>query len=267
MAYHRAYYSIIQYCPDRGRAEAANVGVVVMCPELSFVDAKISTNNARIRRFFGSASFDSLRLQLIKNAFEDRIKERFDWSDGLADLERFIATRANDLQLTAPRSLKTDNPRADLDGLFRDFVDANRSPKRTPQPASFRHLREALRAPGMQNRITFNEKILIPVLGKELTIPYTYHNGVTNLIKPQLFRGGADAVSRIASELAVEGDLLQRHRVGRERKLIVVASFADDARQMEAQVDHLFAEYQVRVVDETAVDALVQEIDINAHII
>lgn len=35
----KGYYSIIQYCPDLSRFEAANVGVLLFCPERAFLKA------------------------------------------------------------------------------------------------------------------------------------------------------------------------------------------------------------------------------------
>ena len=33
----RGYYCIIQYCPDLGRLEAANIGVLLFCPDRGFL--------------------------------------------------------------------------------------------------------------------------------------------------------------------------------------------------------------------------------------
>ena len=49
----KGYYSLVQYCPDVARQEAANVGVVLFCPELAFLEARLASSNHRIRRFFG----------------------------------------------------------------------------------------------------------------------------------------------------------------------------------------------------------------------
>ena len=37
----RGYYSLIQFCPDTCRLEVANVGVVLYCPEVSFLISKL----------------------------------------------------------------------------------------------------------------------------------------------------------------------------------------------------------------------------------
>jgi hypothetical protein len=43
------YYSLIQYCPDAAREEAANVGVVLFCPEVDYLEARTVSGNDRIR--------------------------------------------------------------------------------------------------------------------------------------------------------------------------------------------------------------------------
>ena len=60
----KGYYSIIQYCPDLSRLEAANIGVLLFCPEVRFIRAKTSAGNDRIRRFFGTDILDKERLAL-----------------------------------------------------------------------------------------------------------------------------------------------------------------------------------------------------------
>ena len=54
MTAHKGYYSVVQYCRDRSRLEAANTGVLLFCPELGYLQARTSRDNARIRRFFRS---------------------------------------------------------------------------------------------------------------------------------------------------------------------------------------------------------------------
>jgi hypothetical protein len=55
-------YSIVQYCPDLGRFEGANVGVLLFCPERAFLKALTIRNYSRIIRFFGTEGHDWKRL-------------------------------------------------------------------------------------------------------------------------------------------------------------------------------------------------------------
>jgi hypothetical protein len=272
MSFHRAYYSIIQFCPDRGRAEAANIGVLLLCPELGFVRAKTSGHPRRVRQFFGKGAVDAQRLQLIEQGIEARVRDSYDWSEGLPDLERFISTRANDIQLTPARSMKTSDPELDLDALFRDLVDdselalvavAKMSP--SPESKALAKLDSGLRVPGVRERIRFDERVVVPVLDKPLDIPYVYANGRVNLVKPVQFEGRAATVTRHASELAIEGDLLQKYSSDGPRQLIVLPSYAGKASQAAENVDSLFYEYKVRVVHEEEVDAFLAEVAETAH--
>ena len=53
----KGYYSILQFVPDLERAEGANIGVVLFCPERRFLDVMVSHNNDRVRHFFGGQNF------------------------------------------------------------------------------------------------------------------------------------------------------------------------------------------------------------------
>lgn len=274
MTGHRAYYSLIQYCPDRSRAEAANIGVVLVCPELEFIRARTVGNNQRVKRFFGASAIDSKRFRLVERAIEARIANHYDWSSGVADLERFISTRANDIQLTPHRSMKSTNPEADLEQLFEELVLertdalARVRPDR-PQPAEvdrvFAYLDNEFRAPRFQGRIRFNELVEIPVLGKQLEVEYAFDNGAENLIKTMTFRGREETILRDATELAVEGDLLSRHAGPRSRQLIVLPVFTAKPGDAPARVGQLFSEYNVRLVEPEQVAAFVQEVAERAH--
>src|SRR3954453_23761115 len=113
----RGYYSIIQYCPDLGRLEAANIGVLLFCPDREFLAARMSSDNARIRHFFGDGEHDWARINSYKLGIEDRLKVEKDLLRTLDDLQGFMARRANLIQITPPRLMKVTNPEKDLDRL------------------------------------------------------------------------------------------------------------------------------------------------------
>ena len=118
----RGYFSLIQYCPDLSRLEAANIGVVLFCPERRFLAAKAAAGKDRIARFFGRESFDADRLNVAKRAFENSLRNQTDGLRTLEDFQRFIDTRGNDLVLTPPRSVKVTDPERDLAQLFSELV-------------------------------------------------------------------------------------------------------------------------------------------------
>ena len=141
----KGYYSVIQYCPDLGRFEAANVGVLLFCPEKHFIQALTSSNNGRIIRFFGSEGHDWARINTFKRGLEDRLQKEVSTIKSVEDLQQFIALRANVLQITPPNSMKVHDPEEDLRNLFEEIIG---EPARPEHRKSLRRLcrRKALRA-------------------------------------------------------------------------------------------------------------------------
>ena len=100
MSTAKGYYSVIQYCPDRSRMEAANIGVVLLCPAQGFIQARTAASNDRIAKFFGRQSFDKSRLIEAKRSIERRMEVDRDSFRTPEDLVRFMDTRGNDILLT-----------------------------------------------------------------------------------------------------------------------------------------------------------------------
>ena len=122
MTAHRGYFSLIQFCPDASRLEAANVGVVLLCPELGFLEARTSRGNARVRRFFGPDAFHPVGLNMAKQSFVRRLKVEWEGVPTVEQFQHFVDTRANELQLTAPRPVKVFDPACELQRLFDQLV-------------------------------------------------------------------------------------------------------------------------------------------------
>jgi hypothetical protein len=118
MTAYKGYYSVIQFCPDLMRLEAANIGVLLFCPELRFLAARIARDNDRVRKFFGSQDLDWQKLRLLKAAFEDRVAAEAETIRTLDQLQEFIDLRANQFRLTKPRSIRIEEPQQQLRQLF-----------------------------------------------------------------------------------------------------------------------------------------------------
>ena len=122
------HYSVIQYCPDRARAEAANVGVVLLVPDRGFIKARTAPGNDRVRRMFNLKGERLDHMNAAKRAFESRFEVEAVHFHCAEDLVRFAGTRGNELLLTPPRSIRVDDPDAELTSLFEEFV-GGRAPK------------------------------------------------------------------------------------------------------------------------------------------
>lgn len=267
MQTHKGYFSLIQYCPDLSRLEAANIGVVLFCPECRFLAAKTSAGNDRIARFFGRGSFDVERLNVAKRAFEDSLRNQIDGLRTLEDMQRFIDTRGNDLVLTSPRSIKVSQPDQDLAKLFTDLV-GGRARREEHQPL-YPPLHTAFQELSAQGRAVLNVPVIVPILGRTLKIPYSFRNGATNLVKPQVFTNEENPASNAAARLAVEGDLLRRHGQdeGGEKRLIVVPAFERGANQsgLRQRVLDVLREYSVETVMGEAIPQFIERVRQEAH--
>lgn len=122
------YYSLIQYCPDRGRAEVANIGVLLCCPSESFLEVKMSPDNSRAIRFFG-AGLDEERFNVVKSAFLSRFQREKGYLggrglvDGPISINVFASTLANEIVMTDARPMKVLDPERDLSELFDHLVE------------------------------------------------------------------------------------------------------------------------------------------------
>lgn len=126
------YYSLVQFCPDPGRAEVANIGILLFCPNQCYLGVKMAASHERIRTLFPWVPFDDQQLNAMKSWLRDRIAVEKDRLRALADVEHFAATRFNEVRLTAPRSLVVEMPKQQLDALFRELVETPPVPKREP---------------------------------------------------------------------------------------------------------------------------------------
>lgn len=255
----KGYYSIVQYCPDLSRLEAANIGVLLFCPESGFLKVLTSANNGRIIRFFGSAGHDWKQINTIKSGLQDRLdKEGIRTVD---ELQHFVATRANSLQLTPPLPVKVQDPEKELRELFREIV--GEPAKRTQKTSLKKLLREKFDLAGLENKVIANVTVDVPVTGQEIEIPFGFQNGRFNLISPVRF-GAADPQQsfRTACRFAVEGRSIYDHtdkELG-NLQLVVVGQFRPNDDLSPKLVRRVFAESAVKLNSADEIPTLIEDI-------
>ena len=64
----KGFYSVIQYCPDRFRAEAINVGLVLLCLDPHAVRVQMTRKFDRVCRLFAIAEPDLVSLKLTHDS-------------------------------------------------------------------------------------------------------------------------------------------------------------------------------------------------------
>lgn len=114
----RGYYSIIQYCPDMSRAEAANVGLVLITQELRVC---CDMDMVRVKRFFDLSEEDLEYAQQSLESFERRVLND-DKLAKLSNMAGFIATRANQFKMTPLRNCRVTQIDETLSRLFQALV-------------------------------------------------------------------------------------------------------------------------------------------------
>lgn len=259
------FYSIVQYMPDPGRLEAANVGVVLLCPDAGFLESRIVDGNDRVARFFGRASFDPVRLNSAKRALADRLRVERDRLLRTEEFERFIGTRANDIRLTPLRAIALTDPWAELEELFQELAGQRTSTLIRPRTRLGRLLKEIFEGPVLAPRIQRDAGVLVPITGEFLVAPYAFRNGRLNLIKPLYMNSRALTEARA---LALEGDLLLRHSREMEDPaalIVAVGHSAEIDAETSAVAIRLLREYRVQVYEESHLDDLRRRVEDETH--
>jgi len=267
MSAARGYYSVIQYCPDLSRLEAANVGVLLFCPERQFIQARVSHDNDRIRRFFSPEKADWAQLNALKDSLVRRLEVEGDNFKTLADLDRFIALQANELQVTAPRPMKVSDPQDDLARLFEDLVGgrARRADLEGSDDVApvGRLIRREFTRERLDPYLRRDVRVTVKATRREITAPFGYLNGRWNLVLPARFeQASLHGVTRAACEMAVEGRSLRKSpdpQLG-EIQLVVVGAFRGSTEESQDVVRGILADNEVELYPLAQMQQLVEKI-------
>ena len=260
----RGFYSLIQYVPDVGRGEGANVGVVVVCPALGKISVRMSENNEGPKRRFLASSFDQARLTQAKVALAGRLYSELSAVPTLERLKLFANLEGNALSLTAPRTVVVDDLEQCATELFQELVflpATERDRGRLPQ---MRKLVDFLNKRGAP--IDESASLIVPVSGERLKVSFSYLNGAKHYVHPQGFPRNIDHGVERAQKLGAQGALLFRaseNKPVRDR-LVVVGRFAD--KGAIDVVAELLEKLNVRLVPDAKLEEFGQEIVATAHV-
>lgn len=257
----KGYYSILQFVPDLERAEGANIGVVLFCPERRFIDVKISTNNDHVRRLFRGKKVDLKRVDVIKANFTDRIRGSKSSITTGEDFNLFVNTRANSLRLTEPRPMKVFEPAVELTKLFTLLVgERKKTEVRLLTPDKIiRKLDGEFKKRNIFDLIKRNVEVKLPIFNSTVTYPFEYANGRPNLIKTAVFGPSFENATQKASKLALEGRSLAENNY----KLNVVAGFNDGEERRVVQ--KILNEFNVDLFEESKADEFAELVAKAAH--
>lgn len=260
----KGYYSLVQYCPDPSRAEVANVGVLLFCPEKHFIDVRTDASNQHIARFFGRDNFDAERLRTLKRFIEDRVRLHHTQFRTMDDLNRFIESRANDIIIGQPRPMKVFNPESDLQRLYEELVGGKaRIPDKHRQ--FLKMIDDGFDVPALKEKIQRDVEIELPIIGSRLHYRYAFNNGRQNLVRPTLFPASEQKMANVAFRLGGEGVQLAKHL---DKQLVVFCGF-EDSRSAASSADRIrrvMEDYSVRTVLQSELGDFVAEVERVAHV-
>lgn len=269
---NRGYYALIQYCPDLSRLETANIGVLLFCPELNFLKAQTSEIKSRVLNFFGLTKKERTRIESFAESIVERLKTERKSFQTLEDLERFIATRANAIQITAPRPMKVYEPEKDLQQLYEELVikvekkqDEALMLDKTNEPIRKieQKISQVLENQDVRQFIRKDASIEVPALHKKITVPFAFQNGHFNLIKPVYFESKRqDTLIKEACVYAVEGHSIARHSdpdYG-DSRLMIVGQLAQEKKSAQDVVKNILSENEVRLFSLDELNELHNEI-------
>ncbi len=264
------YYSVIQYCPDRSRMEAANIGVLLFVESLEFLDVRLVSGNDRIRRFFGpDYNLDLSAVNTAKKMVEHRFQVERPELGHRADLELFLRRFANEIVFTPLRPARVENPATELAQLFGDLVTARvRRDPGAEAAESFPAIRQRFEQPDIAEKLQRDLTVRIPVLEDEVNVDYGFQNGRFNLIQIKEFtQQRTDALMKEAKSIAAEGHLIYKHPDPQrhEQQLMVVASFTEAVMENRGRISSLMADHDVQFFTEADVERLAQLILTTAH--
>lgn len=259
----KGYYCVIQYCPDRSRLEAANIGVLLFCPEINFLKARTDKAAHRIKQFFGLKQEDKKYIDALRASIEQRLKTEKQSFQTVEDLENFIATRANTIKVTAPRPMKVQDPEKDLETLFEQLVKAPARRQEARRDGSMRQiLAEAFEDENIRRKIRKDIHIDLPEF-RSVRAPFGYQNGRFNLIKPARFddKGGESAFKE-ACLYAIEGDYVYKyeHPEFGQMQMAVVGQFNPEQQEAEKTVRKTLGDHNVMLYTQEELNKLFRDI-------
>jgi DUF3037 family protein len=120
-------YAVIRVVPKVDREEFINAGVILSCPELSFLEAHIKLNEDRLRALDSNVDLDLVRSHLATIPTICRGGEEAGSIGQLPQRRRFewlVAPRSTVIQTSPVHTGRCDDPAAALEHLVATMVDA-----------------------------------------------------------------------------------------------------------------------------------------------
>jgi len=128
-AKHRYDYAVIRVVPKVDREEFINAGVILSCPDLSFLEARIKLDEARLLALDPNVDLDLVRHHLAAIPVICRGGDEAGPIGQLPQRQRFhwlVAPRSTIIQTSPVHTGRCNDPAAALERLVATMVDATK---------------------------------------------------------------------------------------------------------------------------------------------
>ncbi|MCA8910732.1 MAG: DUF3037 domain-containing protein [Planctomycetes bacterium] len=259
----RAFYSLIQYCPDFARREAMNVGLVLVAPSLGGAMVRVTTNTSRVRTCLAKRAPAQMIHGQLRNIAHLLERKRHS-IHSMKDLVNIAEMQGNEIQLTEPVEIVLEGSQDPLTPLYDRLVESveHKKKRRTPLRTQ---LERRLKAAKVLKFV--DESPNVKPAGLEelpLSFDFGYQNGTYNLIETKAL-GHLESEPALVNQLvgaAGWGGLLAAHpdpQVG-ELRLTLVAEFGPHQRDVLPKMRRILSEADTTLVDAANLDSLVHSI-------
>ncbi len=152
-------------------------------------------------------------------------------------------------------------PQKDLDELYVEFFGATEV-KREGGSMKTKFM-DGVRSAGIEKKVKTDIRVRVPVMNRDIEVPFGFQNGRFNLITPVRFESkNIDQSFRTACKYGMEGRLLYEHpepELG-ELQLVVLAKFRSDDQETIDTVSRVFNEGKVKLYKSIELPNLLDEI-------
>lgn len=257
-------YALVQFSPVPERLEFFNVGVVLIVPELSFVDIRLSKGQGRIERVFGKQPKGY--VDAVKEGFGHRLKLELARNMDPEFIAEFSARRANSIRLSPLMSVMVSDPAAELDQLFLELVGDDEPMPREPRIRQ--KLRNAFAIRGVSHYLDDPEPIELSEYGVKVNVPFGYQNGCYNLVDGMRLSANSGDSLREAGKRAMEGNLIWKHfaKADVKKRLVVVGDFSNQSNEFFHAVSDQMQSANVRLHRLDSLDPLLADIEANGQL-
>lgn len=271
----KGHYSLIQFCPDRGRAEAVNVGLVLFVPAERRLEVRMAQTTRRVQQIFGKGAIDPWWLKTVRESFERGLmtEHRAGRFTSAEDLDRYFTTLGNDIIATPARPTQVDDARASLERLYVRFVEAVAAGAEEmaiptvvqPLEDAFRRLRDRL------VHVQFARKFTVPGTPVNVQADYVYSNGEANLVRVLRIGESETRAAKQVVELGGQSRVVRSHLTvdNLASRLIVVAAplgASPRAAETEASIASLYGDFpEAEWIPSASIPAFAQRVEQDAH--